>query len=342
MITRREWLTTAAALAAGVASSRLTAAPDTARPTDTPILRPIPSSGEKLPVIGLGTNNYSPTTREERLARRFVLERLPQLGGRVVDTAPAYRDSEKVLGELMAELGNRERLFLATKVTAPGGSVEQGRAMIEESFRRLQTTRIDLLQVHNVDGIDVLMPELQSLKRAGRIRYIGITTSRASQYPVMLAAMRKHPLDFIQVDYSLGNRGAAEAILPLARQRRQAVLVNLPFGGRRDGNLFAQVRDRALPPWAAEFGASSWAQFFLKYVIGHPVVTAVIPGMTRLANLEDNARAGVGALPDAAMRQRIEEFWDRDVAPPVAETPPGAPAMPATPPPGTAAPTTTG
>ncbi len=328
MITRRTWLNTAAALAAGTLVHRIAAAADapsagatTARNAGNagnagaPILRIIPSSGEKLPVIGLGTNNYSPTGPEERLARKFVLERLPVLGGRVVDTAPAYRESEKTIGVLLAELGNRERLFIATKVTAPGGSLEQGRAMIEESFRRLQTAHIDLLQVHNVDGIDLLMPEMLSLKRAGRIRYIGITTSRPEQYPVMLAAMRRHPLDFIQVDYSLGNRGAAEAVLPLARQRRQAVLINLPFGGRRDAHLFARTKDRALPPWAADFGAASWGQFFLKYVISHPAVTAVIPGMTRLANLEDNARAGFGALPDAAMRQRIEEFWDREIAP---------------------------
>ena len=325
MHTRRDWLTHAAALAAALGSTRLPAVESTPAPArspaDAPILRTIPSSGERLPVIGLGTNNYSPTTLEERLARRVVLERLPQLGGRVVDTAPAYRESEKVLGELIAELGNRERLFLATKVTAPGGSVDQGRAMIEQSFRTLQTARIDLLQVHNLDGLDVLMPELLSLKRTGRIRYIGVTTSRAVQYPAMLAAMRRHPLDFIQVDYSLGNRAAAEAILPLARQRRQAVLINLPFGGRRDSNLFAQVRDKALPPWAAEFGAGSWAQFFLKYVIGHPAVTAVIPGMTKLANLEDNARAGVGALPDGPMRQRIEKFWDEQIAPGVTAPP---------------------
>lgn len=330
MITRRDWLTQAGALAAALGSARLPAAEPTTStapapaPAEAPILRTIPSSGEKLPVIGLGTNNYSPTTLEERLARRVVLERLPRLGCRVVDTAPAYRESETVLGELIAELGNRERLFLATKVTAPGGSVDQGRAMIEQSFRRLQTARIDLLQVHNLDGLEVLMGELASLKRTGRIRYFGITTSRAAQYPAMLAAMRRYPLDFIQVDYSLANRAAAEAILPLARQRRQAVLVNLPFGGRRDSNLFARVRDKALPPWAAEFGAASWAQFFLKYVIGHPAVTAVIPGMTKLANLEDNARAGVGALPDAAMRQRIEQFWDGEIAPAVAAPPTAA------------------
>jgi aryl-alcohol dehydrogenase-like predicted oxidoreductase len=317
MITRREWLGSTAAIAAAAALAPSSLVPRAARAEQArgaPILRSIPSSGELLPVIGLGTNNYSPTSVEERITRRVVLARLPQLGGKVVDTAPAYRESEATLGAMMAELGNREQLFLATKVTAPGGSVEAGRAMIEESFRRLQTARIDLLQVHNLDGVDLLMPELQSLKRVGRIRYLGVTTSRAVQYPAMLAAMRRHPLDFVQVDYSLANRGAAAEILPLARQRRQAVLVNLPFGGRHD-NLFPRVRERALPPWSAEFGADSWAQFFLKYVISHPAVTAVIPGMTRLANLEDNAGAGFGVLPDEAQRRRMEEHWDREIAP---------------------------
>lgn len=317
MITRRQCLGSAAAIAAGAVVTPFAIAPEAraAEGRGAAILRAIPSSGERLPVIGLGTNNYSPSSAEERLTRRVVLERLPLLGGKVVDTAPAYRESEVTLGAMMTELGNRERLFVATKVTAPGGDVAAGRAMIEDSFRRLQTARIDLLQVHNLDGVDVLMPELQSLKRVGRIRYVGITTSRAAQYPAMLAAMRRHPLDFIQVDYSLANRGAAAEILPLARQRRQAVLVNLPFGGRRDANLFARVRDRPLPDWAGEFGAESWAQFFLKYVIGHPAVTAAIPGMTRLASLEDNAGAGYGALPDEAQRRRMEELWDRDIAP---------------------------
>lgn len=314
MITRRHWLTSTAALAASGALGARMATSAGSPVREGVILRSIPSSGEKLPVIGLGTNNYSPTSAEERLARRTVLEQLPRLGGRVVDTAPAYRESERTIGELVAELGNRERLFLATKVTAPGGSVAQGRAMIEESFRRLQTARIDLLQVHNLDGVEVLMSELLGLKRAARIGYWGVTTSRAVQYPAMLQAMRRHPLDFIQVDYSLGNRSAAEAILPLARERRQAVLVNLPFGGRRDGSLFRHVEGRDLPQWADEFGAQSWAQFFLKYVISHPAVTAVIPGMTKLANLEDNAQAGRGALPDAAMRRRMEDYWDRELA----------------------------
>lgn len=312
MISRRDWLGTSAALAAGAIIPGFALGEANGA---TPILRAIPSSGEKLPVIGLGTNNYSPTSVEERLTRRVVLDKLPQLGGKVVDTAPAYRDSERTLGAMLTELAIRDRVFLATKVTAPNGNLKAAREMIEQSFRNLQTARIDLLQVHNLEGVDLLMPELQLMKRVGRIRYVGVTTSRAEQYPAMLAAMRRHPLDFVQVDYSLANRAAAEAILPLARQRRQAVLVNLPFGGRRDGNLFGRVRDRALPDWAAEFGAASWAQFFLKYVIGHPAVTAVIPGMTKLANLEDNIAACFGALPDAAQRQRMEAFWDRELAP---------------------------
>lgn len=310
MITRRDWLGSSAALAAGAAFPALALADDA---RGAPILRTIPSSGEKLPVIGLGTNNYSPTTVEERLARRVVLEKLPQFGGKVIDTAPAYRESEQTLGAMLTELAIRDRVFLATKVTAPNGSLSAAREMIQQSFRNLRTASFDLLQVHNLDGVDLLMPELQLMKRVGRIRYLGVTTSRAEQYPALLAAMRRHPLDFVQVDYSLANRAAADEILPLARQRRQAVLVNLPFGGRRDGNLFSRVKDRALPDWAAEFGAGSWAQFFLKYVIGHPAVTAVIPGMTKLANLEDNAAAGFGALPDAAQRKRMEELWDRDL-----------------------------
>lgn len=323
MITRRQWLGSTTVLTAAAAFARFGLA--VAAPRGAAILRSIPSSGEKLPVIGLGTNNYSPASADERLARREVVEQLPRLGGKVIDTAPGYRESERTLGELIGELGNRERIFLATKVTTPGGSLDAGRAMIEESFRRLRTERIDLLQVHNLDGVDLLMPELLSLKEAGRIRYIGVTTSRAAQYPELLAAMRRHPLDFIQVDYSLANRGAAAEVLPLAQARRQAVLINLPFGGRRDGNLFSQVKGRALPDWASASGAASWAQFFLKYVIGHPAVTAAIPGMTRLANLEDNAGAGFGALPDTAMRQRMEEFWDRELAPPEPAATPAAP-----------------
>lgn len=272
--------------------------------------RRIPSSGERLPVIGVGTNNYSPTTPEERAARRDVLERLTGGGLRVIDTAPLYRESERVIGELLAEIGNRPKAFLATKVTAPNKTREEGLASMEESMRRLRTDFIELMQVHNLIGTEVLLPLIREWIAAKRIRYVGITTSRDEQYPEMLRLMSAEKIDFIQVDYSLGNRGAAEQILPLAADRGIAVLINVPFGGRRDGNLFSRVRGQSVPSWAAEFGVASWGQFFLKYVLSHPAVTCAIPGMTKVANLDDNLGAASGSLPDAALRKRMEEFWD--------------------------------
>ena len=303
------------ALRAGVAACLAAAAHRSFGATDTPgsiapqVGKTIPSTGERLPVIGLGTNNYSVTSAEDLAPRREVLQRMSDLGGKVIDTAPAYGRSEVVVGELLADLGNRDRYFLATKVTAPDGDLAQGRAMLEESFRRLRTPRIDLMQVHNLDGVDVLMPALREARDAKRIRYIGVTTSRAEQYPQMLSAMRRHALDFIQVDYSIDNRAAADEVLPLAQERGIAVLINMPFGGRRSGNLFPKLAGREVPKWAVEAGAASWAQFLLRYVVSHPAVTCAIPGTHRVAHLEDNMRAGRSELPDRAVRTRMEEYW---------------------------------
>jgi aryl-alcohol dehydrogenase-like predicted oxidoreductase len=303
------------ALRAGVAACLAAAAHRAFGATDAPgsvapqVGKTIPSTRERLPVIGLGTNNYSVTTAEDLAPRREVLQRMSGLGGKVIDTAPAYGRSEIVVGELLADLGNRDRYFLATKVTAPDGDLAQGRAMLEESFRRLRTPRIDLMQVHNLDGVDVLMPALREAKEAKRIRYIGVTTSRAEQYPQMLSAMRRHALDFIQVDYSIDNRAAADEVLPLAQERGIAVLINMPFGGRRSGNLFPKLAGREVPEWAVEAGAASWAQFLLRYVVSHPAVTCAIPGTHRVAHLEDNMRAGRSELPDRAVRTRMEEYW---------------------------------
>jgi len=272
--------------------------------------RRIPSSGERLPAIGVGTNNYSPTTPEERAARRAVLERLTDSGLRVIDTAPLYRESERVIGELLADIGNRPKAFLATKVTAPNKTREEGVASMDESMRRLRTDFIELMQVHNLIGTEVLLPLIREWIAAKRVRYVGITTSRDEQYSEVARLMRTESLDFVQVDYSIGNRGAAEQLLPLAAERGIATLINLPFGGRRDGNLFSRVRGQPLPDWASEFEARSWGQFFLKYVLSHPAVTCAIPGMTKVANLEDNLGAAQGRLPDAAMRKRMEAFWD--------------------------------
>jgi aryl-alcohol dehydrogenase-like predicted oxidoreductase len=278
---------------------------------ESPLLtKPIPSSGEALPVVGVGTNAYGVTGAEELAARREVLQRLPQLGGKVVDTAPAYGSSEAVIGELVSQIGNRQQLFLATKVTVSNGDVAAGKAMLEESFKRLRTDKLDLVQVHSLRGTDEIIPVLLEMKAAKRIRYFGVTTSSDGQHGALMETMRKHPLDFIQVNYSLGDRESAAEVLPLAKERGIAVLLNIPFGGRRGSSLFARVAERPLPPWATDFGASSWAQVFLKYAVSHPAVTCAIPGMTKLKHVEDNLAAARGVLPDAAMRKRIEQFWD--------------------------------
>jgi aryl-alcohol dehydrogenase-like predicted oxidoreductase len=275
-----------------------------------PITKRIPRTRENLPVIGLGTNAYRAETPEEMAALRAVLRRMPDLGGTVIDTAPAYGRSEMVLGQLLMELGNRDRFFLATKVTAPGDDPKAGAEMLEESLRRLRTERVDLMQVHNLSGVDVLMPVLRDWKAAGKTRYLGITTSRSEDYGSMIEFMRRHPLDFIQVDYSIDNRAAAEKVLPLAHERQVGVLINMPLGGRRTGNLLARLKNKPLPPWAADLGAASWPQFLLKYVASHPAVTVVIPGTTKVHHLEDNQRAARAPMPNAKTRKRMEEFWD--------------------------------
>ncbi len=275
------------------------------------LTKPVPSTGERLAAVGLGTNNYSPTSPEERAARREVVAGLTAAGASVIDTAPAYRQSEEVLGELMADIGNRKQVFIATKVTAPEGDLAKGIAMIQESKRRLKTDVLDLLQIHSLNGVDVLFPHMNELKRKGEVRYIGITTSSSSQHAQMVELIGSQPLDFVQVDYSIANREAAEAVLPAALAKRVGVLVNLPFGGRRDGNLFQRVSGRDVPDWAAEIDVRSWGQFFLKYVVSHPAVTVAIPGMTKIGHLEDNLQALRGRMPDAAMRTRMEKFWDQ-------------------------------
>jgi aryl-alcohol dehydrogenase-like predicted oxidoreductase len=273
----------------------------------------IPSTGERLAVVGVGTNNYSPTTPEERAARREVLAGLTAAGASVIDTAPSYRQSEEVIGDLLADIGNRKQAVLATKVTAPEGNLQRGIEMIEASFAKLKTDVIDLLQIHSLNGVEVLFPHLNQLKAKGRIRYIGITTSSGSQHAQMVQLIKTQPLDFVQVDYSLGNRESAETVLPAALEKRVGVFVNMPFGGRNaNKNLFSRVSGRDLPEWATEIDARNWSQVFLKNVVSHPAVTVAIPGMTKLGHLEDNLEAIRGRMPDAMQRARIEKFWDQN------------------------------
>jgi aryl-alcohol dehydrogenase-like predicted oxidoreductase len=278
------------------------------------ITKAIPASGQRLPVIGVGTNSF---TESKRADLRMLLSRMVELGGSVVDTAPVYGESEQVIGELMAELGIRERIFLATKLTAAPMSVQPpnndpglyGQQSLDRSLERLRTDHLDLLQVHNLQGVERLWPLLSGWKRSGKIRYIGITTANASQHAEMSALMRRFPVDFVQVDYSIANGDATSSVLPVALERRIAVIANVPFGGRAGANL-TMSQDRPLPPFAAEFGAADWPQLLLKYVVSHPAVTCTIAGSTRLEHLEDNQAAGRGSLPDAPARRRIEQYWD--------------------------------
>lgn len=275
---------------------------------DRLLRKKIPSSGEEIPIIGLGTaRRYEDArTPEERTPLRETLRRFAALGATVIDTAPVYGNAEEVVGGLLDELNLGKGLFLATKVSTGGGR-DAGVQQIEGSFKRLRTQKIDLIAVHNLRDTQVHLGTLRELKQAGRIRYVGITTSFDRQYEDFEQTMQRERLDFIQVDYALDNRGAGERILPLAAERGMAVMINLPFGR---GRLFSAVRGKALPPWAAELDVRTWPQFFLKYIVSHPAVTCAVPGMARPEYVEDNLGAARGRLPDASMRRRMESFID--------------------------------
>jgi aryl-alcohol dehydrogenase-like predicted oxidoreductase len=275
------------------------------------IRRPIPSSGESIPIIGIGTNAYN-LSDELRPQLRDVMSRFVELGGSVYDTATGYAggQSESVLGQLHSELGLRKRLFLVTKIVS-GADDTQGRQLFATSLERMKVDVIDGLLIHNLNGVEPMMPVLQEWKQAGKIRYLGISTSSNRQYEDLMGHMRRHRLDLVQVDYSLGNRDA-EPLLALAQERGTAVMVNVPFGGRRGASEnFARLASVPLPGFAAELGISSWPQFFLKYIAGHPAVTVIIPGTRRVEHLEDNLAGGRGRVPDAAARKQMEAFYDQ-------------------------------
>ncbi len=307
-LTRREVLKLGVGAGAAVALGwRPARAGNPTRPQRDLITKPIPSSGEEIPVVGIGTSRRYDvgTSAAERAPLKETLQIFVDAGGTVVDTAPSYGNAETVVGDLAAELGIRDRLFIATKVRQEGKAA--GEAEIARSFERLRTDRFELLQVHNLRDVDTQLGTLRAMKDAGTIRYIGVTTSSRRQYQQFEQVMSSQELDFIQVNYSLADRGAADRILPLAMDRGMAVLVNLPFGR---GRLFQAVGDRPLPEWAAEFDAESWAQFFLKYIVGHPAVTCAIPGTAKPQYALDNIGAAMGRLPDADTLRRMEEFYD--------------------------------
>ncbi|MET0540881.1 MAG: aldo/keto reductase [Variovorax sp.] len=266
--------------------------------------RPIPSTQETLPVIGCGTwigFDQRPGSAEyQRLPG--VLDALFAAGGSVVDSSPMYGRAEETTGELLSAAKQRERAFLATKVWTSGRAA--GIAQMEQSFARLATDRIDLMQVHNLVDWRTHLTTLRGWKEQKRVRYVGITHYTSSAYGEVEAVLRAEQIDFLQINYSLDDQAAAQRLLPLAAERGVAVIVNMPFGG---GGLLRKLRDRPLPAWAAEIGCTSWAQVLLKFVLSHPAVTCTIPGTSRAEHMADNATAGTGPIPDAA-------FWRRNAA----------------------------
>jgi aryl-alcohol dehydrogenase-like predicted oxidoreductase len=272
------------------------------------IEKPIPSSGEMLPPIGIGTNRYGVgTSEEERAPLRDTMARFVALGGKVMDTAMVYGTSEAVIGDLSQQLGIRDRLFLATKTDIRGQV--RGATGLQNALDRLKTDMIDAMLVHNLVNAETELPVMREWQQQGKFRYIGASISTHDQFEQMERFMRENDVEIVQFNYSLGDRLAAERLLPTAIDRGIAVMINVPFGGGRD-SIFDLVEGRELPDFAAEFGATTWAQFFLKYVISHPGVTCAIPGTRRVEYVNDNFGAAFGRLPDAALRRRQEEFFD--------------------------------
>jgi aryl-alcohol dehydrogenase-like predicted oxidoreductase len=269
------------------------------------LTRIIPSSGEKLPVIGLGTWNVFDVdlTPENEKQLGEVLSSFVKLGGRVVDSSPMYGRSEEVIGALATQLGLHDKLFLATKIWTRGR--QAGIESMQRSLTRTQTKRIDLMQVHNLVDVYTQLETMREWKAQGRFRYIGVTHYNATAFPELEKVLRGEKLDFLQINYLIMEREAEERILPLAQDRQVAVIINRPFGG---GDLFQRVRTKPLPDWAAQFDCRSWAQFFLKWIIAHPAVTCAIPATNNSRHLEDNLRAGLGRLPDPDARRRMTEF----------------------------------
>jgi len=292
-LTRRAVLCLMAAAAARPA--RASGAP-------APLERPIPSSGEKIPVVGLGTWRTFDVgaSAAERDPLEEVLRSFVDLGGRVVDSSPMYGAAESVVGDLATKLAVGDRLFLATKVWTSGR--EAGVRQMEQSLRQLRVRKLDLMQIHNLLDWRTHLTTLRDWKAAGRVRYVGVTHYTANAYDELERVLQSEKLDFVQVNYSVGEREAEQRILPLARDRGVAVLANRPFA---EGGLFQRVRGQALPRWAAELDCDSWAQLFLKWILAHPTVTCVIPATSRPEHLADNMKAGTGPLPDAAARDRI-------------------------------------
>ncbi len=300
-LTRRDLIKSAAGIAAGVSLPRSLLGQEPLNMTT------IPSSGQQVPAIGIGCRNYRGSLNSEKMSVfKETFATFHRGGGKVIDTSPNYGNSEEIIGYIMNEQGIRDDLWIATKVDREGR--QDGIERMENSFELLGGENFELMQVHNLRGTAIQLETMKAWKEQGRFRYIGITTSRDAQYNEIEQVMTAHDIDFIQVDYSLGNRNAAERLLPLAQDQGKGVLVNLPFGR---GRLFNAVGDRPLPDWANDIDATTWAQVFLKYVMSHPSGAIPIPGTTKPHHAEDNLNAARGRLPDAALRAEMESFIDQ-------------------------------
>jgi aryl-alcohol dehydrogenase-like predicted oxidoreductase len=298
--TRREALRLLLAAGATLAVGRVAAAP-----TDRQLMRPIPKTGEPIPAVGLGSSQTFDVGQgaSERAGPREVLKLFAEHGGRVADSSPMYGESEGVIGDLVQELGLGSKLFLASKVWTRGR--EDGIRQMEQSFRRMRTTRMDLMQIHNLLDWQTHFKTLRAWKEQGRLRYIGITHYTESAYADLARVIETEDVDFVQLNYSIIAREAEKRLLPLARERRVGVIVNRPF---EKSALFDKVRGKQLPAWAKDFDCASWAQFFLKFILSHPAVTCVIPATAKPKHLLDNMQAGLGKLPDAATREKMAQY----------------------------------
>jgi diketogulonate reductase-like aldo/keto reductase len=299
---RRASLYALGALAAGTLAAR----PAGAR-TMTLATRPIPRTGERLPAVGLGTWQSFDVPRDgpDRAAAGDALRTLVESGGTVVDSSPMYGAAEEAVGTLAAERGLAGRLFVATKVWTTGR--EAGIRQMAASFAKLRVRRLDLMQVHNLVDTDTQLATLAGWQKEGRVRYLGMTHYHAGAYPTLEAALARHRPEFVQFNYSVAEREAEKRMLAAAQDAGVAVIVNRPFA---EGAMFARVKGKPLPAWAGEIDCASWAQVFLKFILGHPAVTCVIPGTRNAKHVADNLDAARGRLPDAAMRKRIVADFD--------------------------------
>jgi diketogulonate reductase-like aldo/keto reductase len=298
-ISRREFMTAAL----GASAYLITGASAMA---NSQIQKSIPKTGESLPVIGLGTwQTFDVGAGQSvRAPLKEVLEEFVRLGGKVIDSSPMYGKSESVTGELAAELGVQKQLFVATKVWTSGR--DAGIRQMEESFRRLRVQRMDLMQVHNLVDYRTHLSTLRRWKEQGKVRYLGVTHYTASAFDELARVLAAEDLDFVQLNYSLAEREAERRLLPIAAEKRLAVLVNRPLAA---GGLFRRVSGKTLPPWSKEIGCASWAQFFLKFVISHPAVTCAIPATSKAQHLIDNMQAGLEPMPDAKARERMARYF---------------------------------